>query len=638
MTDVVKEIEITAALSADYQDAFRAASSIASSSAKELSALTKQETQLQQLLTISANAQKAAAEGNSKEADKLSSQYDSLAVKLGLVDKSAEAVAAELSKVGQKKKEVTELNAAAKKSAAFGKLAKDIQAYTKAAQKTKDPAIIRHLDQMKKKFREMGGAIPSERKLGVFARMRASLAELPGPIGKVASGFGSINKAALVVGGFAAVGTAAVALTKKMWDLGVSTMQAGDQIAKTSKQLGIDAESYQEFAWAVGLGGASEEDLASGLKTLNKQMEAAASGNSRAKKAFEELGISMDDVKSMNTEEMFVRISDALAQVDDVSKKTKTTMELFGGSGNKLAEAIKGGSSELEKMRKEAREAGYVLSNDDLKKAEEAADNYARAQMQLKGALNAVGVEVMPTVNETLVDLVQLIRENKDDIKDFAKLLGGGFKVAMRLVRDEMRYLLALFEIIKGSVEFWQVELPVIGDTIAGAFTAASDAVVGAFNSAYDTVSGVIGAIRDTVTETFDSLYGLITGIPDKVSDGLNAAKEFISSWFSELASSASSWVTGLMDEIASFIMEKVNWLSDSLRSIPILGQLLEDEPSLAAGSGGVTIQVQNSIDARGAAPGAGAEISRAVSSSTGQTGASIAAALGSYNDLSYAR
>lgn len=652
MADVVREIEITAALSADYQDAFRAATSIAASSAKELQQLTKREKDLNAMVKLSSDAAAAAADGNAKEAAKLTSQYDKLAERLGLVDKSAKGVADELAKVGARKADVKELNAQASKSAAFGKLAKDIQTYTKAAKKTKDPAIIKQLDSMKKKFREMGGVIPDERKLGFFSKLKSSLSQLPGPVGKVASGFGSMSKAALVIGGFAAVGTAAVALTKKMWDLGTSTIKAADEIAKTSKQLGINAEAYQEFAWAVGLGGASEQDLASGLQQLNKQMEAATAGNSKAQKAFKSLGISMDEVKSMNTEEMFVRISDALSQVDDVTAKTKTTMDLFGGSGVKLAEAIKGGSAALDEMRKEARESGYVLSNDELERAEEAADNYERAMMQVKGALRAVGVEVMPIINKGLLKFVDLVRENKDEIRSFAKGLGDGLRFVIKVIRGVRDAFSAASEIITGGLEWWKNDIIQYGKTcvmiaegIGHGFVVAKDWAVEAFDAAYDAVSGFFtsvgewwdGTLNDA-SEAVDGIKEYFSNLPSAIMDEFDALATSLGGWWSGVKSSASQWVSELVDSLVGFIMDKLNWLSDSLKSIPLIGQLLEDEPAIAKGSGGsVTINVNNSVDARGAAPGAGSEIARAVRASDGQTGQSIAAALGSYNDLAYA-
>ena len=560
-------------------------------------------------------------------------------------------MANELQKVGEQKKNVQELNASASKSAAFGKLAKDINIYTKAAKKTKDPAIVKQLDQMKKKFKEMGGVIPDERKLGFFGKLKSSLSQLPGPMGKVASGFSGMSKTALVVGGIAAVGAAAVAATKKIWDLGMSTIQTADSIAKTSKQLGINAEAYQEFAWAVGLGGASEQDLSSGLQTLNKQMEAAANGNGKAAKAFKSLGISMDEVKSMNTEEMFVRISDALAGVEDTTEKAKTMSDLFCGSSAKLTEAIKGGSAALEEMRQEARDSGYVLSNEDLKKAEEAADNYARTQMQIKGVMNELGVAVMPVINETLTEFVQMMRENKDTIKTFVSVLADGFKLAGKALVGVMKAVPVLVQVIQNAHDFW-VETFAKGFALAdetisdvvGFFSSAKDSIVSGFNTAVDTVAGAIGFVVETfetaqnfIMNGFETAKDWLFGLPDTVAGIFEDIKSGIESWWGGIKASASSWVSSIVDSLVAFIMDKVSWLADSLKSLPIVGSLLEGDSPLASGSGSVTINVNNSVDARGAAPGAGAEISRAVQASSGQSGQAVAAAMANYQSLSYA-
>lgn len=660
MADVVKEIEITAALSADYQNAFKAATSIASSSAKELAGLTKREADLQKLLELSSKQAEAAANGNSKAAEKLTSDYDRLAEKLGLVDKTAEGVQKELAAVGARKKDVEALNKSAKKSAEFGRLAREIQTYTKAAKVTKDPALIKHLEQMKQKFKQMGGVIPSEKKLGFFSKLKSSLASLPGPIGNVAGrlgGLGSVMSspiavAGLAAAGIAAVGVAAVAAAKKVWDLGTSTIRTADELAKTSKQLGIDAEAYQEFAWAVGLGGASEQDLSSGLQTLNKQMEAAANGNSKAQKAFKSLGITMDEVKSMNTEEMFVRLSDALSQVDDVSAKTQTTLALFGGSGVKIAEAIKGGSAALEEMRKEARDSGYVIAREDLERAEEAADNFDRAQMQLKGVMNEIGIEVMPVINETLTDFVQLIRENRKDIKEFVGVVGKGFKLVTGILPYWVKYITTAVKVIQGAYDFWVQKFSeffawaddtagTIHAWFAGIGTEITDtynSVVTWVSSAVDTVKSAFSDLWDWAGRTVDSIVEWFTSIPESVSNVFSSVIDSISQWWMDINNTAQRWINDIIDSLVDTVMSKVSWLSDALKTVPIIGSLLEDEGGAGlVGGGNVTISVQNSIDARGATPGAGAEIARAVKSSGGQTGASVAAALDEYRGLSYA-
>lgn len=611
MADIVREIEITAALSSDYQAAFSAASSIARSTSADLDKLTKREADLAKMTEIAGKAAAASAENDAKAVEKLQGEYNKLADKLGLVDRSAEGVAAELKRVGDSKKEVQSLNKAAARSAEISRLAKDITAYTKAAQKIKDPSLTAALEKMKKRFRELGGVIPDKRKpAGFFSTLRDGLTRVPGPMSSVMQSLSAVRdafsttggKAAIAVGAVMAVGAAASKAAKAMWDLGVDTMRAGDQIAKTSRQLGIDAEAYQEFAYAVGLGGASEKDFETALRQLNKQMEAAQSGNKRATDAFRALGVSMDEVRSMNVEEMFVRLSDALSQVDDTAAKTRTTMALFGESGIEVATAIAGGSAELERLRKEARDAGYVLAGDSLKKAEEANDNFTRAQLQLRGVARQLGVEVMPVVNDTLVEFVQLIRDNREDLATFVKILGGGFSTAAVVAAKAVGTVNAAVEIFGEGLKFWQ---GLVADVLIGA-------------------EGLIFKGVD-----------FVESVPGRVMAALSEVASRVEVWFGEAKSRVQSWITSVVNAVVQTILEKIDWLTSALRDVPLLGGLLGDSGP-AIGGGSVTVNINNAVDARGADPGVGATVQRAIANVTSSSGERAAAALAEYNGLSY--
>lgn len=611
MADIVREIEITAALSSDYQAAFNAASSIARSTSAELDKLTKREADLAKMTEIAGKAAAASAENDAKAVEKLQGEYNKLADKLGLVDRSAEGVAAELKRVGDSKKEIQALNKSAARSAEIGRLAKDITAYTKAAQKVKDPSLTAALEKMKKRFRELGGVIPDKRKpAGFFSTLRDGLMRVPGPMSSVMQSLSAVRdafsttggKAAIAVGAVMAVGAAASKAAKAMWDLGVDTMRAGDQIAKTSRQLGIDAEAYQEFAYAVGLGGASEKDFETALRQLNRQMEAAQSGNRRAADAFRALGVSMDEVRSMNVEEMFVRLSDALSQVDDTAAKTRTTMALFGESGIKVATAIAGGSAELERLRKEARDAGYVLTGDSLKKAEEANDNFTRAQLQLRGVARQLGVEVMPVVNDTLVEFIQLIRDNREDLATFVKILGGGFSTAAVIAAKAVGTVNAAVEIFGEGLKFWQ---GLVADVLIGA-------------------EGLIFKGVD-----------FVESVPGRVMAALSEVAARVEVWFGEAKSRVQSWITSVVNAVVQTILEKIDWLTSALRDVPLLGGLFGDSGP-AVGGGSVTVNINNAVDARGADPGVGATVQRAIANVTASSGERAAAALAEYNGLSY--
>ena len=632
MADIVKEIEITAAVSADYQNAFKAASGIARDSARELSALTKREADLQKLLDMSSRQAEASASGNAKAAEKLAASYDALAQKLGLVDKTAAGVSAELKEIGSRKKDVTALMTAAKRQESLGKLSKDIKSYSDAVKKFKDPALSKQLDALKKKFVSLGGSIPSEKKLSFFTKAKDALVGMPGPIGAVSksfAGLGAVGAAA----GVAAIGAAAVAAAKKMWDLGVSTASLGNQIAKTSQQLGISSDAFQELSWAVGLGGASEQDLASGLKSLNRQMASAVSGNAAAIKSFKRLGISLDEVKSMNAEEMFSRVSDALAGFEDVEDLTDVTDKLFGGGGAKLVNAIKGGSDALADMRKEARDAGYVLSKGDLAQAETVSDNIARAQMQLSAVTRELGVNALPVVNDVLTDFVQLMRDNRETIVEFAKGAGAAFKGVGSVLAIAMRAAVVATKVIQGGHEFWV-------SAFADFFSFADEKITW-FSDAITSIPGRVSArvseITAAVSRFVDDTVGYIYAIPDRVSNFFSGVLDSVSEWFSDIKGRAVSWVSGLIEDLKSYIMSGVRGLAGSLSQVPLIGRLFDGSAQVpAGGSGGVTINVQNSIDARGAAPGAGADVGRALSSAARPSGDSVASAFLRYSGLSY--
>lgn len=612
MADIVREIEITAAISGDYQAAFKAAGSIARDTASELAKLTKREADLAKLTEIAGKSAQASAQGDAKAVAALDREYSKLADKLSLVDRSAAGVAKELESVGARKKEVEELNRAAGRQAEFGRIASEIKKYTEASKKIKDPAINRHLMELQKKFVAMGGTLKQDQKeaSGFFSKLKSGIMQARGPVGDVARTVGSLGdafktgggRAMLFVAGTAAVTAAAIKAGKALWDLGRDAITSGDAIAKTSKQLGINAEAYQELAYAAGLGGASESDFSGALQNLNRQMEAAASGNKRAQQAFKALGVSMDEVKSMNTEEMFLRLSDALSEVDNVAAHTKTTMALFGGGGTKVAEAISGGADALERMRAEARKAGYVMDNRTLKKAEDANDNLTRAQLQLRGVMRQIGAEVLPTVNETLTEFIQLIRDNQDSITEFAQLIGSAFRGGCYIAVEAIKGVNAAIHIIGEGIKFWQ-------DKFAGMLLWIHDS-------------------KEAVKEWLASIPGAISEMASKIYARL-------SEWFSSAKSAVVGWISDIADSIVQAVMDKVAWLTESLHDIPLIGRLFDD-PTEGA-SGGITVNINNSVDARGAEPGAAGAIGRAVSGLSAPSGEAAAKALAGFARLSLA-
>ena len=596
--DVVKKIEITAALSQDYQAAFAAAGNIAKNAGAELNALSKREADLQRLASLAAQRAAADALGNQKAVSSLSAQYDRLAARLDLTGKSAEDVAGELSKISARRGPLMELRKTAAARAELGRLAKQIDDVSRAYAKLKDPALGKHLDTLKKRFRELGGDV------GKAAKASSSFSEqcarMPGPVGRVASAFGSLKMmmsgpagiVALLVG----VGAAVVAATKALFNLGIETAKAGDQLLKTADALGISTDAYQELSYAMQRGGASESEFSAGLKSLQSQMAAAASGNARAVKAFRSLGISISEVKSLNAEEMFARISDGLAAMDDPALRVRTGIQLLGGSGEKLASALSNGSEALDGLRARARQSGFVRTRKELEDAAAATDAFLDAQLSAKSALQEIGFAVMPAVASMLRDFAKFVSENREGIRAAAEAAG--------------RYMSMLASGVS---------------KIVGGIRSMMDFTLRASAS----TSQFFGTVKKAFTET---------------PDFIKRFRESVFNAFSSLGQSLKS----LFDRVVLYIKSIPARVKSSLADLPVVGGMFGDSPAPGSVPGllsGVTqgivpraapaqVTITNNIDARGGDSETGAGVKRALATASPVVANVVGKALNNYGLL----
>ena len=121
----------------------------------------------------------------------------------------------------------------------------------------------------------------------------------------------------------AAIGTAAVAAGKKLWDMASETAKAGDEIDKTSQKLGMSAEAYQEWDYVLGQAGVDITSMTTGLKTMTNQIDNAKNGSAKAQERFAKLGISLNDLNSMSREDIFSAVVSGMQGMADTTENRK---------------------------------------------------------------------------------------------------------------------------------------------------------------------------------------------------------------------------------------------------------------------------------------------------------------------------
>jgi hypothetical protein len=145
-------------------------------------------------------------------------------------------------------------------------------------------------------------------------------------------------------------------------------------LGETAQQLGVSAKALQQYSFAAGQVGVSQEQLQTGLARLTRTLGDAKEGTKSAVDAFARLGISQAEVQRLSPDDALRRVAEGLSKISDPAKRAAVEVDLFGKSGQKLDNLLSGGTAALDEMARAANELGIVLSDDQIQKADEAAD------------------------------------------------------------------------------------------------------------------------------------------------------------------------------------------------------------------------------------------------------------------------
>lgn len=168
----------------------------------------------------------------------------------------------------------------------------------------------------------------------------------------------TVKKAAAWATGTAAAITAATVAVFKVAD---SVAAVGDEIDKQSQKLGISARAYQEWDAILGHCGASMDSLKAGMKTLSK---AIADGSADQVAAFQAVGLSLDEVQQMSTEDVFAAVITGLQGMEEGAERTNIATTLLGRSAQELGPLLNTSAEATEEMRQTVNDLGGVMSDE----------------------------------------------------------------------------------------------------------------------------------------------------------------------------------------------------------------------------------------------------------------------------------
>ena len=251
--------------------------------------------------------------------------------------------------------------------------------------------------------------------------------------------------------------TAAVAAagTAGLFFLVKRAIDAADAIAKTADVIGISTKALQEYRFAAGLVGSSNEALDKGFKQLSKNIGELRAGTGSLTTLLKRTNPALLETlrAAENNTIAFDAFFEALAKTGSAADRTALAAAALGGRiGKDLVLLVKDGTKGLNEMRKEAQRLGLVLDEEMARQAEIAQDKLSILAQVLSVNLTRALLGLTPLIITVATKLGELAAKAKGIIESFlpASLVGS----------DELRKRAAVFreEIKKIEVEFRALE------------------------------------------------------------------------------------------------------------------------------------------------------------------------------------
>lgn len=334
--------------------------------------------------------------------------------------------------------------------------------------------------------------------------------------------------------------------------IGLCVDQAAKQeeaVIQVEKMTGLGAKGASELVVQMQTLGISADSVAPVLGRMLKNAESYADGATKATsaigKSFTQLGISVDDLKGKNADQVLELIRNQIAAMPAGIQRTADIMNVFGRSAmtnQGLLRYLTASNSELDEINKKAASFGLIFSQKQLDQAAKFGEMLRVIEMEVKGFAVQVGTAVIPVLTKLLtimagvLDAVTWVIDHTGPFKSFflvfAAVLPGVLMFAFGLMkvvkavdtlRESMTLMNALQAIFKGrtseSTASTETNSSVLGKN-AGAIElndearASAVASIGTEDAALATsdeslvANDAALATNDTALETNDALRG----------------------------------------------------------------------------------------------------------------------------------
>lgn len=270
-------------------------------------------------------------------------------------------------------------------------------------------------------------------------------------------------KGALVATGVVAAVTTVVGTLKEGIEL---AGKHGDMIDKQSQKMNISAKAYQEWNYALGLSGASIDDLNRGLRTW-QQSVGDEKKTAELGEAFTKLGIDAEKAMKQiadggNLDSLLDQVMYGLADMDS-GERGALAETLFGRGANGLNALFNATSEDIQDMKKEAEDLGLVMTDEEVKNAAAYTDAVSRLEQSVQAFKESIAAGLMPIVTDITNGLAKLVavfnwRGKTDTLGEVLENIDKEGASAIKSMEQDEAQAKSLIDTLADMGDYWTLD------------------------------------------------------------------------------------------------------------------------------------------------------------------------------------
>lgn len=338
--------------------------------------------------------------------------------------------------------------------------------------------------------------------------------------------------AAGIKGAGAAIGAAmataagaAVATGKAFVDAANDVSSLGDAIGDNAAKMMLDTQSYQEWDFVLQRAGSSIDSMKTAMKTL---ANAAVDGSD----AFEALGLSQEQLASMNQAELFEATVKSLQNVTNEQERMALASDLLGKGAIELGGIFNMTNEELDAQKQKMYELGAYMDEDAIA----ASDNYQDTMIDLQDSLKGLKISMMsdflPGITQVMSGLAGVFSGN------------GGIEEIQSGLESVIGNITAL------APQFFSLAESLILSLISGFGPMLPQLTNSIFNVLIQGITTVTSMLPSMMPSILAGIQGILTALLEAapiITSGLTELIVMLVTWLSS-GDTLTSFVNGLID------------------------------------------------------------------------------------------